>query len=72
MFQLLRVSLCESLDSTQLREELRCGQPTAERKLLLWEELKVLAITRNVAYVVGGVYLGMGWIFCRTVEKIWV
>ena len=58
MFVLLKVSLAESLDSTPLRDELRSGQPRGERKLALWEELKVLAVARNVAYVVGGVYLG--------------
>lgn len=58
MLLVLKASLCEVLDSTQLREELR-GQPPTQRKLDLWQELKVLAFARNVAYVVGGVYLAI-------------
>jgi hypothetical protein len=36
----LKSALCEELDSRPLREELR-SQPSAQRKLALWHQLKV-------------------------------
>jgi hypothetical protein len=39
MLAVLQQTLCEVLDSSQLREELR-QQPPTHRKLALWEELK--------------------------------
>lgn len=63
LFQLLRAALCESLDTGPLRAELRgaaSGQQLApERKLAIWEQLKVVAVARNVALVLGGVYLAI-------------
>ena len=55
---MLKSGVCEELDSRPLRDELQHGQPTRERKLALWNQLKLVAVARSVAYVLGGVHLG--------------
>jgi len=57
-FPSLRRSVSENLDSAPLAAELRT-KPPPERKLQLWEQLKVIAFSRCAAVVIGGVYISI-------------
>lgn len=58
LFPTLRKLVEEKLDSDRITAILR-GKPSAEDKIEFWNELKVIALSRCVVLVVGGVYLSV-------------
>jgi len=58
LFPSLRKAIEERLDSDKILAVLR-DKPPPEEKLLFWQELKVISISRCLVLVVGGVYMSV-------------
>jgi len=58
LFPTLRSNVEDNLDAERITKILR-GKPSPEDKIEFWNELKVIAVSRCVVLVVGGVYLSV-------------
>jgi len=58
LFPTLRHNVEDNLDAERITKILR-GKPSPEDKIEFWNELKVIAVSRCVVLVVGGVYLSV-------------